>query len=71
MDEILTCCEYRCDLCLAYRSNVETNPSNRHILSDGWFKYFGFRIEPKKLFAVAAWPINQKPLIRNVQFDRV
>lgn len=47
MVEILTRCGYRCDLCLAYRPNVEANPSNRQILSDGWFLYFGFRIPPE------------------------
>ena len=44
MKEILTRCGYRCDLCLAYRPNVEVNPSSRQVLSDGWYKYFGFRI---------------------------
>jgi Protein of unknown function (DUF3795) len=44
MEEILTRCGYRCDLCLAYRPNVEANPANQQILSDGWHKYFGFRI---------------------------
>lgn len=44
MNEILTRCGYRCDLCLAYRPNVEANPSNQQTLSDGWHKYFGFRI---------------------------
>ena len=29
---------------LAYRRNVEENPSNQQSLSDGWEKYFGFRI---------------------------
>ncbi len=49
MDEILTRCGYRCDLCLAYRPNVETNPSNKQTLSDGWYKYFGFRIPPENI----------------------
>lgn len=46
METILTRCGYRCDLCLAYRPNVESSPSNRQTLSDGWFKYFGFRLPP-------------------------
>jgi hypothetical protein len=46
MNEILSRCGYRCDLCLAYRPNVEANPANQQILSDGWHKYFGFRITP-------------------------
>jgi hypothetical protein len=44
MEQILACCGYRCDMCLAYRPNVLKNPSNRQVLSDGWYKYFGFRI---------------------------
>jgi hypothetical protein len=49
MRPVLTRCGYRCDLCLAYRPNVEKNPSNQKKLSDGWFKYFGFRIEPEDI----------------------
>lgn len=43
--EILSRCGFRCDLCLAYKENIDKN-DQRQILSDGWFKYFGFRIEP-------------------------
>ncbi len=46
MEPILTRCGYRCDLCLAYKPNIAKNPSNQQKLSDGWFKYFGFRIAP-------------------------
>jgi len=49
MDPILTRCGYRCDLCLAYRPNVEANPGNQQTLSDGWFTYFGFRIPPEEI----------------------
>ena len=49
MEAILTRCGYRCDLCLAYRPNVESNPANQQKLSDGWFKYFGFRIPAEKI----------------------
>ncbi len=44
MKEILTRCGFRCDVCLAYRANAEANPANPQILSDGWHKYFGFRV---------------------------
>jgi hypothetical protein len=44
MEPLLSRCGYRCDLCLAYRPNVEANPGNQQTLSDGWHKYFGFRI---------------------------
>jgi hypothetical protein len=49
MEPILTHCGYRCDLCLAYRPNVEREPSNRQMLSDGWYKYFGFRLQPAEI----------------------
>jgi hypothetical protein len=49
MKPILTRCGYRCDLCLAYKPNVENNPSSRQKLSDGWYKYFGFRIDPAEI----------------------
>jgi hypothetical protein len=49
MEPILTRCGYRCDLCLAYRPNVEQNPANQQKLSDGWFKYFGFRLPPEQI----------------------
>lgn len=49
MEPILTRCGYRCDLCLAYRPNAERDPANRQILSDGWHRYFGFRIPPEQI----------------------
>lgn len=49
MEPILTRCGYRCDLCLAYRPNVEAHPENQQKLSDGWFKYFGFRVKPEHI----------------------
>lgn len=45
---ILTKCGYRCDLCLAYKENIEKK-DQREILSDGWYKYFGFRIQPEDI----------------------
>ncbi len=49
MEPILTRCGYRCDLCLAYKPNVEKNPANQQKLSDGWFKYFGFRLPAEEI----------------------
>ena len=49
MEPILTRCGYRCDLCLAYRPNIAKNPLSQQKLSDGWFKYFGFRIQPENI----------------------
>jgi hypothetical protein len=49
MKQILTRCGYRCDLCLAYRPNIEKHPENRQKLSDGWHKYFGFRLQASEI----------------------
>jgi hypothetical protein len=49
MEPIVTRCGYRCDLCLAYRPNVEGDGANQQKLSDGWFKYFGFRLPPEQI----------------------
>lgn len=49
MDPIISLCGMRCDLCLAYRPNVEANPENQRLLSDGWHKYFGFRLAAENI----------------------
>ena len=49
MEPIITRCGYRCDLCLAYKPNIENNPTNQQVLSKGWYKYFGFRITPEAI----------------------
>jgi hypothetical protein len=49
MEPILTRCGYRCDLCLAYKPNIEQYPANRQKLSAGWFRYFGFRLPPGEI----------------------
>ncbi|HNR02970.1 MAG TPA: DUF3795 domain-containing protein [Anaerolineaceae bacterium] len=48
--EVISRCGFRCDLCLAYAPNIIAHPENRRVLSDGWFKYFGFRIEPENIY---------------------
>lgn len=48
LKEILTKCGYRCDLCLAYKPNVEKK-DERSVLSDGWHEIYGFRIEPEDI----------------------
>ena len=64
MKEILTRCGYRCDLCLAYRPNVESNPSQQQILSDGWFKYFGFHIPPEEIICDGCMEENPRLIDR-------
>ena len=47
--ELLTKCGFRCDLCLAYKANVEKQ-DRRAELSDGWEKCFGFKIAAEKIY---------------------
>ena len=60
MEPILTRCRYRCDLCLAYRPNVAATPSNQQKLSDGWHKYFGFRLPPSEICCDGCMADNPK-----------
>lgn len=46
--EIIARCGYRCDLCPAYVDNVKDD-EDRRMTSDGWFKYFGFRVPPEEI----------------------
>ena len=41
-------CGYRCDLCPAYKDNIH-GPADRQRTSDGWFKYYGFRIPSERI----------------------
>ena len=48
MTALIGRCGYRCDLCPAYRENIRT-PRDQQRASDGWFKYYGFRIPPEAI----------------------
>jgi hypothetical protein len=61
MEPILTRCGYRCDLCLAFRPNVEQNRSNQQKISDGWYLYFGFRIPPEKILCEGC--MSENPIL--------
>jgi len=62
MEPILTRCGYRCDLCQAYKPNVEADPSAQQKMSDGWFKYFGFRIPPEEILCDGCMEVNPRLL---------
>jgi hypothetical protein len=64
MEPVITRCGYRCDLCLAYKPNVKKNPSNQQILSDGWYKYFGFRIPPEKIICDGC--MSENPILIDI-----
>jgi len=65
MEPILTRCGYRCDLCLAYRPNIEKQPTNQQKLSDGWFIYFGFRLEPTAIICDGCMADHPRLIDRN------
>lgn len=56
MEPIISCCGMRCDLCMAYRPNVEAHPEYRQLLSDGWHTYFGFRIPTEHIQCNGCFP---------------
>jgi len=41
-------CGYRCDLCPAFKDNIRSE-EDRQKVSDGWFRYYGFRIPPETI----------------------
>lgn len=62
--EILTRCGYRCDLCLAYKDNIETD-DQREFLSDTWYKIYGFRILAQEIYCEGCISCDTPKLIDN------
>ena len=54
MEEILTRCGFRCDLCPAYDGNLKSF-EDRQRISAGWLKYFGFSVPPEEVGCVGCW----------------
>lgn len=54
METIVGRCGYRCDLCPAYKDNIRGR-QHRQWVSDGWFKFFGFRIPPDEISCDGCW----------------
>lgn len=52
IEPILARCGFRCDLCLAYQPNIDANPANRDLLTQGWLKYFGIRVRPEEIYCL-------------------
>ena len=65
MEPLLSLCGFRCDLCLAYAPNIDAHPENRQILSDGWHKYFGFRLPPEEIYCEGCSAEGQPTLDRD------
>ena len=49
MKEKMGFCGFRCELCPAYKDNI-TSEEDRQRISDGWFKYYGFRIPAEEIY---------------------
>lgn len=45
MEEMLSYCGYRCDLCPAYYANLRSEEDRKRV-SDDWVKYYDHRAEP-------------------------
>jgi hypothetical protein len=41
MAGMISCCGYRCSLCLIYKGNLKKDPNNRHLFRDILEKYYG------------------------------
>jgi hypothetical protein len=48
MKEKIALCGFRCDLCPGYKENV-TGTEGRQEASDGWFKFYGFRVPQEEI----------------------
>jgi len=49
MKEKMGFCGFRCELCPAFKDNI-TSEEDRQKVSDGWFKYYGFRIPTDEIY---------------------
>ena len=65
MKPVLSLCGFRCDLCLAYKPNIEAHPENRQVLSDGWHEYFGFRLPPEAIYCEGCSAVSSETLDRD------
>ncbi len=61
-EEVLSRCGNRCDLCLAYKANIEKN-DQRHTLSHGWYRFFGLKINPEDMYCEGC--IEDRSCIKN------
>ncbi|MHC4725869.1 MAG: DUF3795 domain-containing protein [Planctomycetota bacterium] len=48
MEQIISKCGYRCDLCPAYETNIQSD-AEKQKMSDAWKKYCGFEIPPEAI----------------------
>ena len=48
MEQIMSKCGYRCDLCPAYETNIKSD-ADRQRMSDAWAKYCGFEVPPETI----------------------
>ena len=60
---IIARCGYRFDLCPACRENIH-GPEDQQRTSDGWFKYFGFRIPPEEVCCDGC--LDERPEARRI-----
>ena len=57
MKEDIACCGYKCKICPAYKNNI-TDKDSQEKVSDGWFKYYGFRIPAEDIYCDGCLPTD-------------
>jgi hypothetical protein len=65
MKNDVACCGYKCKICPAYKDNI-TGPAYQQKVSDGWFKYYGFRIPHEKIYCDDCLPENSDKPSRRI-----
>lgn len=66
MKDIFAKCGYNCGYCAAYKENAKTEEA-RQRGSNGWKKYFNFRMRPEKMYCDGCQtPDEEKPVILGV-----
>lgn len=48
MEQIISKCGYRCDLCPAYETNMKSD-ADKQRMSDAWAKYCGFQVPAEQI----------------------
>ncbi|MBN2180295.1 MAG: DUF3795 domain-containing protein [Sedimentisphaerales bacterium] len=57
MKEEISCCGYRCNICKMYKNNIKDKDALQRI-SDGFLKYYGFRLSIENLYCDGCLPEN-------------
>ena len=60
MKEVLSYCGYRCDLCPAYKENLES-AEDRKKVSGNWRRYYDLEVEPEEVDCLGCLQASEAP----------